>query len=265
MITGASRGIGRALARLARERGDAVVAGYRDPTGLESAPDFVPVRLDVTSPADCAAAVASALDSFGHLDVVANVAGVGLVGAVEETTTDQARALFEVNFWGVANLLEVALPVLRGQRSGHVLQASSLSGRVAAAGVGYYAASKFALEGLSEALHAELDPLGVRLTIVEPGGVRTDWAGSSLWSAPLELADYESSAGATRQLLAKVDGSQPNLPEEVAATIMAVVEAPDPPRRVVATPDAVERIGAYLDAERAGLAWAPGTPVGGAS
>lgn len=100
LITGASRGIGRALAKLARERGDAVVAGYRDPGGLEATPGFVPVSLDVTSPADCAAAVATALDSFGRLDVIANVAGVGLVGAIEETPTEQARALFEVNFWG---------------------------------------------------------------------------------------------------------------------------------------------------------------------
>jgi len=254
------------LAELARERGDAVVAGYRDLGDVEVAPDMVPVRLDVTSPADCAGAVATAHDAFGHLDVVANVAGVGLVGAVEETATDQARELFEVNFWGVANLLEAALPVLRGQRSGHVLQVSSLSGRVAAPGVGYYAASKFALEGLSEALHAEIDPLGVRLTIIEPGGVRTDWAGSSLWSAPRELADYEVSAGATRRLLGAVDGSQPNLPEEVAETIMGIVEAPNPPRRVAATADAQERIGAYLDAERASLAaWTPGAPVGGAS
>ena len=264
LITGASRGIGRALAELARERGDLVVAGHRDPDGLEAAPGFVPVSLDVTSPSACAAAVATALSSFGRLDVVANVAGVGLVGAIEETPTDQARALFEVNFWGVANLLGAALPVLRSQRSGHVIQVSSLSGRVAAAGVGYYAASKFALEGLSEALHAELDPLGVRLTIVEPGGVRTDWAGSSLWSAPLEIADYEASAGATRRLLASVDGSQPSLPEEVAATIAAIVEAPDPPRRVAATADAEQRIGEYLDAEREGLAaWASGARVGG--
>lgn len=154
--------------------------------------------------------------------------------------------------------------MLRRQRSGHVLQVSSLSGRTAAAGIGYYAASKFALEGFSEALHAELAPLGIRLTIVEPGGVRTDWAGSSLWTAPVELADYAESAGATRRLLAAVDRSQPNLPEEVAATIAALVGEPRPPRRIAATADAVQRIGEYLDAERDGLAtWGPGGRVGG--
>jgi NAD(P)-dependent dehydrogenase (short-subunit alcohol dehydrogenase family) len=265
LITGASRGIGRALVDLAREGGDAVVAGYRDPVGIGEEPGFLPVSLDVTNPTECEAAVEAALDSFGRLDVIANVAGVGLVGAIEETPTEQARALFEVNFWGVANVLDAALPVLRRQRSGHVLQVSSLSGRVAAAGVGYYAASKFALEGFSEALHAELAPLGIRLTIVEPGGVRTDWAGSSLWAAPVELADYEGSAGATRRLLAEVDGSQPNLPADVAATIAALVREPDPPRRIAATADAVQRIDQYLEAESDGLAkWGPGGHIGGA-
>ncbi|MBS1894830.1 MAG: SDR family NAD(P)-dependent oxidoreductase [Actinobacteria bacterium] len=250
LITGASRGIGRALVDRLLRRGDAIVAGYREVGPVAPKRGFVPVRLDVTDPGDCAAAVATAVDTFGRLDVVANVAGVGLVGAIEETTAEQARALFEVNFWGVANVLAAALPVLRGQRAGHVVQVSSLSGRIAAPGVGYYAASKFALEGLSESLHAELAPLGVNLTIVEPGGVRTDWAGSSLWSAPVELDDYDETAGATRRLLAAVDGGQPTLPEEVAAAIVDLVEAPAPPRRAAVTPDAVERIASYLDHER---------------
>jgi len=230
-----------------------VVAGYRDVAKASARDRLVPVSLDVTRPDDCRQAVEAAEAEFGRLDVVANVAGVGLVGAVEETPLDLARSLFEVNFWGVANMLAAALPALRAQRHGHVLQISSLSGRIAAPGVGYYAASKFALEGLSEALHAELAPLGVRVTIVEPGGVRTEWAGASLWSAPEEIGEYAPSAGATRELLARVDGKQPSTPDQVAAAIVAVVDAPEPPRRAPVTADAVQRIGTHLEDERAAL------------
>lgn len=266
LVTGASRGIGAALVAHALERGDRVIAGAREPAPTtEDGERLRRCRLDVTRPEDCAHAVQAALDAFGRLDVVANVAGVGLVGAVEETDRATAQRLFDVNLWGPANVLDAALPVLRAQRSGHVIQVSSLTGRIAAPGVGWYAATKFALEGLSESLHAELAPLGVHVTIVEPGGVRTDWAGSSLWHVE-PLPDYAETAGRTREILAAAAGRQPTTPEHVAEEIAALVDMPDPPRRVVVGPDAVRRIGEQLELEREELErWGvpdPGRPAG---
>ena len=236
-----------------------MIAGCRRPTDLEETESLLAVKLDVTRPDHCRAAVARAVELHGRLDVVANVAGTGLVGAVEETPSELARALFEVNFWGAANVALAALPVLRAQGRGHLLQVSSLSGRISAPGVGYYAASKFALEGLSEALHAELRPLGIRVTIAEPGGVRTDWAGSSLWKTEPSAA-YAETAGATREVLERVDGRQPSSSEDVAAALLALVADPDPPLRAPVTADAVERIGARLEAEAQALARWRGAP-----
>jgi NAD(P)-dependent dehydrogenase (short-subunit alcohol dehydrogenase family) len=248
LITGASRGIGHALVAEALRRGDSVVAGAREPGRIASHPELLAVELDVTKSGQCTAAVGAALERFGRIDVVANVAGIGLVGAVEETSPALAREVMEVNFWGPVNLVTAALPTLRAQRSGHIVQVSSLSGRVSAPGVGFYAASKFALEGLSEALHAELEALGIHVTIVEPGGVRTDWAGSSLLHADAML-EYAETAGRTRSILARVDGQQPSTPQSVADVIADCVRDPAPPRRQPIGADAVDRITAALTQE----------------
>jgi len=255
LITGASRGIGRALTEAVLAHGASVVAGCRQPDTLarlaEAHPNrLLPVALDVTVIPECSAAVDAAVVRFGRVDLLANVVGVGLVSAAEETGLDRALALFDVNFWGSVRMIQAALPVMREQHAGHVIQISSLSGRVGAAGVAFYAASKFAVEGFSESLMAELAPLGIRVTIVEPGGVRTDWAGPSLWSIPSSPA-YEPSVGATRAILARAHGNQPTAAEDVAAAIVALSRDPKPPRRLAVGPDARRRI---ADALRTDLA-----------
>ena len=253
LVTAASRGIGKALVERAVADGDAVVAGCRRPSDLDELHDrypdrLVPVELDVTVGDRCTAAVDLAVKRFGRVDVLANVAGVGLVSAAEETSLDRARALFDVNFWGPVRMVQAVLPTLRAQRSGHIIQVSSLSGRVGAAGVSFYAASKFALEGFSESLRLELAPLGIGVTIVEPGGVRTDWAGPSLWSEPSSPA-YDSTVGETGRILARVHGNQPTSAEQVAESIILISREPEPPRRVTIGPDALQRISASLELE----------------
>jgi NAD(P)-dependent dehydrogenase (short-subunit alcohol dehydrogenase family) len=248
VISGASRGVGRALAEHVRRSGDLVVAGARDPLVLTPAPGLVPVRLDVTRPEQCAAAVRTCVQSFGRVDVVASVAGVGLVGAVEETPAELGREILEVNFWGALNLTRAALPALREQGSGHVIAVSSLSGRVSAPGNGFYAASKFAVEGLFEALHSELAPHNVRVTIVEPGGIRTDWAGTSLRHAPAMEA-YAATAGRTRQILARANGNQGLSADEVAERIAGCVALPEQTLRIVIGADARSRITDTMRAE----------------
>jgi NAD(P)-dependent dehydrogenase (short-subunit alcohol dehydrogenase family) len=241
--------VGRAVARLIHERGGCVVAGARDPSALpERSARFVPVGLDVTDRRQCAAAVESCVTAFGKIDVLANVAGVGLVGAVEETPEDLARQILEVNFWGAVTLTKAAVGLMRQRGSGHIVQVSSLSGRVCAPGNAFYAASKFALEGFSESLAAELAPHGVRVSIIEPGGIRTDWAGDSLQHAP-RSGHYESTAGRTREILATVHGHQPLSADDVALRIAEVASLEDPPLRVIVGDDATSRIRSYLQNE----------------
>jgi NAD(P)-dependent dehydrogenase (short-subunit alcohol dehydrogenase family) len=183
-VTGASRGLGRAWAEGALERGDLVAATARDVTSLDELaqrfPDAVRlIPLDVTDRTSVDSAVADAIAHFGRLDVVVNNAGYGLVGAVEETTDEQARALLDTNLFGALHVTQAVLPQLRTQGSGHILQVSSLSGVVAFPMMGLYQASKWALEGMSETLAAEVAGFGIHVTIVEPGAYRTDFAGSS--------------------------------------------------------------------------------------
>lgn len=199
------------------------------------------------------------LAEFGRIDIVVNNAGYGLVGAVEEVSDQAARALFDVNVFGVLNTLRATLPTLRAQRSGHVLNIGSVGGFATAPGVGLYGASKFALEGISEALHGELAPLGVRVTIVEPGGFRTDFLNSaSLQVEPASIADYVTGAGPVREALARNDGRQPGDPAKAAKAIVDVTEAAEPPLRLQLGADAVDRVEAKLDLVRRELdGWRP--------
>ncbi|MFC7582669.1 SDR family NAD(P)-dependent oxidoreductase [Nonomuraea antimicrobica] len=196
---------------------------------------------------------------FGRIDVVVNNAGYGLVGAVEEVSDKAARDLFDVNVFGVLNTLRATLPTLRAQRSGHVLNISSVAGFATAPSSGLYGATKFALEGISEALHGELAPLGVRVTIVEPGGFRTDFLnGASLQVQPASIADYDAGAGPTRAAVAANDGRQPGDPAKAATAIVDVVAADHPPLRLQLGADAVERVTAKLDLVRHELdRWRP--------
>ncbi|MEV7027938.1 oxidoreductase [Kitasatospora sp. NPDC093558] len=255
-VTGASRGLGAEITREALDRGHSVIATARDVSAvLEAYPhgpdELLAVNADVTEPEQLTAAVAAGLARFGRIDVVANNAGYGLVGAVEETSDEAARALFDVNVFGVLNTLRATLPTLRAQRSGHVLNIGSVAGFATAPATGLYGASKFAVEGISEALHGELAPLGVRVTVVEPGGFRTDFLStSSLRTEPAVIADYATGAGPVREALASYDGRQPGDPAKAARAVVDVTESDEPPLRLQLGADAVERVEAKLDLVR---------------
>ncbi|NUP22199.1 MAG: SDR family NAD(P)-dependent oxidoreductase [Streptomyces sp.] len=255
-VTGASRGLGAEIVREALSRGHSVVATARDAQAVlkaypEKPAELLAVTADVTSQEQLQAAVEAGLTEFGRIDVVVNNAGYGLVGAIEEVSDQAARDLFDVNVFGVLNTLRATLPTLRAQRSGCVVNIGSVGGFATVSGAGLYGATKFALEGISEALHGELAPLGVRVVIVEPGGFRTDFLnGTSLQVQPASISDYEAGAGPTRAALAANDGRQPGDPVKAAAAIVDVAEVAEPPLRLQLGADAVERVEAKLDLVR---------------
>jgi NAD(P)-dependent dehydrogenase (short-subunit alcohol dehydrogenase family) len=253
-ITGASRGLGRALTASALANGDRVVAAARDPRRVvEAFPDvgehLLPVRLDVTVAEQAHAAVAAALERFGRIDVLVNNAGYGLFGAVEEITDPEARALFDTNVFGVLNVSRAALPVLRAQRAGHVVNVGSSAGFVSSAGRGLYSASKAALESISEALHAELAPLGVRVTVVEPGSFRTEFLTPGSRRGPgVDIPAYAPTVGALRSAVAAGDGHQPGDPTKAVAALRELVAAADPPLRLQLGSDCVSLVEGKLAA-----------------
>lgn len=244
------------------EHGDRVVATARDTAALDelvaTAPDGVvhPVRLDVTDPDQRAAAIAAAIDRFGRLDVLVNNAGFGSVGAVEEIEEGPFRELMETMFFGAFALTQTALPVMRRQRSGAIVQISSMGGQITAPGFGAYCAAKFALEAVSECLAAEVAPLGIQVLIVEPGAFRTGFGGAAMQRSP-ELGDvYAETAGPTRRMIDEMDGTQPGDPAKAAAAILRALDADDAPLHLALGGDAVDAIRAAQDARRADLdAW----------
>jgi NAD(P)-dependent dehydrogenase (short-subunit alcohol dehydrogenase family) len=244
-ITGVSVGLGRSLAAAALARGDVVTGTVRrldDVVGFEAlAPGRATAEiLDVTSEAgEVEKVVRRAHERVGHLDVVVNNAGYGLSGAVEEVSEDEIRHQLETNFFGALKVIRAALPILREQRAGHIVNVSSAAGFRGSPGMGIYNASKFALEGMSEGLRLELKPLGVRVSIVSPGQFRTRWAaGASLVHAKSPLADYAAARGMD-QALDAMDGVQPGDPDRAAEAIIALVEAPEPPARLLLGSDSV--------------------------
>lgn len=233
-ITGASRGLGREWAIAALERGDRVAATARDSAALMSLRDIYgeevePIRLDVTDRAACFASVQSALTRFGRLDIVVNNAGYGQYGFVEELSEADARTQMDTNFFGALWITQAALPQMRSQHSGHILEVSSIGGVTAFPNLGIYHASKWALEGMSQALAAEVAPFGIKVTIVEPGGYATDWLAAAPQARPLaaysgQRAEFEATRTARRADLGDPAASQ--------QAILAIVDAPDPPLRV---------------------------------
>lgn len=245
LITGSSRGFGRAIAEAAATRGDNVVATARRPEQLA---DLVSrygeqvraIPLDVTDPAAARAAVQAAVDAFGGLDVVVNNAGYGDTAAIEDMTEDDFRAQIEANLFGVFHVTKAALPVLHQQRSGHFIQFSSIGGRVGGSpGLAAYQAAKFGVEGFSEVLAAEVAPLGIKVTIVEPGGFRTDWGGASMRTRPVS-PDYDATVGAMNRYRESTAASWPGDPERAAAIITDIVRTENPPRRLLLGAGAVE-------------------------
>jgi NAD(P)-dependent dehydrogenase (short-subunit alcohol dehydrogenase family) len=235
-ITGTSSGFGRELTRAVIAHGDRVVATARDIACIDDlatlAPDQVrAVRLDVTDTESIRSAVAEAERAFGRIDVLVNNAGSGLLGAFEELSENDLRHNFETNVFGTMTVTRTVLPLLRRQRSGHIVQMSSVIGVMAGPGGTAYAGTKFALEGMSEALAAEVAHLGIRVTIVEPGPFRTDFGGRSLrWGEPME--DYAELIAPARKALEASHGTQPGDPYRGAEAIIAAVGLDDPPLRL---------------------------------
>jgi NAD(P)-dependent dehydrogenase (short-subunit alcohol dehydrogenase family) len=248
-ITGASRGIGALIAEAALADGNAVVAAGRNVAAIverlgESAA-LLPVALDVTDEAQAKAAVQQAVEKFGRVDVLVNNAGFGLLGAVEESADKDIRRMYDTNVFGLLNVTRAVLPTLRAQRSGHVINISSIGGYRGSAGFGVYSSTKFAVEGITEALHAELKPLGIHATVVEPGYFRTDFLdGSSLVVAPEVIADYDATAGAVRRKAQEMNHNQPGDPNKLAAALIKLVDAPTPPLRLPLGTDALAAIAA---------------------
>ncbi|MFD9890553.1 oxidoreductase [Amycolatopsis sp. NPDC059027] len=246
LITGCSAGFGRELVLAALAAGDRVVATARRPETLADLEErgqgrVRAVALDVTDPAQVSAAVETAYEAFGRIDVVVNNAGHGAVGAVEELTMDELRSVMEVMFFGAVEVTKAVLPRLREQGSGTIVQISSMGGQVTMPGFGAYCAAKFALEGLSDALAAEVAPFGVRVLIVEPGAFRTEFGGGRMQRSR-EIDAYHLSAGPTRAAVDTMDGAQPGDPAKAAAAIVRAVDSENPPLRLALGADAVDGI-----------------------
>lgn len=258
-LTGASRGFGALITQAALAAGHCVVATARDLDSLRARhgehPRLLTLRLDVTREADAHAAVEAALARFGRIDVLINNAGYGLLGAIEDGSGPEVERLFATNVFGLLAVTRAVLPTLRRQRSGHVINLSSLGGYASYPGWGLYCASKFAVEGISEALHAELAPLGVHVTVVEPGFFRTDFLDDqSLVRTASELDDYAATVGLTRNFAAGHNHQQPGDPARLAQVLLDLADAPTPPLRLPLGSDAVARIEAKHTAVTAELA-----------
>ncbi|MGO4307208.1 MULTISPECIES: oxidoreductase [unclassified Cupriavidus] len=246
-ITGASRGFGTLFVRNALQRGDRVIATARNPQSLIETfgdqPNLLAVKVDVTNEADAVEAVRQGVERFGRIDILVNNAGYGVLGAVEETSIAEAKANFDTNVFGLLAVSRAVLPQMRKQRSGHVVNISSLGGYSAYHGWGVYGASKFAVEGLTEAMSQELAPLGIHATVVEPGFFRTDFLhDNSLVSTKTEIADYADTVGKMRVFAAGANHQQPGNPEKLAAAILKLVDSDNPPVRLPLGTDAIARI-----------------------
>jgi NAD(P)-dependent dehydrogenase (short-subunit alcohol dehydrogenase family) len=266
-ITGASSGIGRELARQALDAGEAVAAVSRNTAGLTELgkPDLLlAVDADVRDEAAVRKAAEAAASRFGRIDVVANSAGYGLFGAVEEAADGQARAIFDTNVFGVLNVLRAVLPVLRAQRSGHILQGSSYFGQTAIPGVGLLAATKYAVEGLSDALAAEVAPLGIKVTLIQPGLVATPFLGN-LDAAATAQPDYDQTVRQAQQAIGALPASAFASVEKIAEGIRTVVASDDPPLRLALGATGAREMRAALTARLADLdKWADVTQAAGA-
>ena len=262
-ITGASRGFGRSFVQAALAAGDRVAATARDTSSLddlvaEHGDSILPVELDVTDRDAAFAAVRNAHDHFGRLDVVVNNAGYGVSGAIEELSEQQARSQFEVNLFGALWVTQAALPIMREQRSGWIVQVSSIGGLAAFPLTGIYHASKWALEGFSETLRQEVEAFGIKILMVEPSGFRTDWAGSSMDRADPIDAYQEIDQIAERRASQQEEnnGSQPGNPELAARALLDTLNRDDPPFRLllgnIAYDVAVDRYETRLKEFRAG-------------
>lgn len=254
LITGCSTGIGREIARKVISDGYKVVVTARDAAKVaDLAADHdqvLPLALDVTRPDQVDAVVRQTLDHFGRIDVLVNNAGVGYFSSVEEGHEPTARRIFDINFWGLINVTKAVLPHMRGQAGGHVINISSLGGLTTYPGIGYYHATKFAVEGISETMAQEVAPLGIKVTLIEPSSFRTDWAGRSASETTTEIEGYKPTVGYITTMSRRYVGYEPGDPAKLAAAVIKVAESETPPLRLLlgnrAYNTAVEKYSKFL-------------------
>jgi NAD(P)-dependent dehydrogenase (short-subunit alcohol dehydrogenase family) len=237
-ITGSSTGFGRLLAEELLKRGERVIATARDVSKVQDLLQKYPDQarafsLDVTKPAQITTVATQAINSFGHVDVLVNNAGYGVNGAIEEVSEEEFESMFQTNLYGLIRTTRAFLPHFRQRRTGHILNFSSIGGLIGAAGWGFYNTTKFAVEGFSEALAAELNPLGVHVTVIEPGAFRTDFLGRSGKLAKLELPEYTETAGKAREYLRTQSGKQPGDPQRAVKAVIQIADSPEPPLHLI--------------------------------
>ncbi|MCD6067160.1 MAG: NADP-dependent 3-hydroxy acid dehydrogenase YdfG [Bacteroidetes bacterium] len=236
-ITGCSSGFGRELAKYVLQQGYSAVVTARNIADVEDIvageDHALAVRLDVTKPGEIAAAVKEAIERFGRIDVLVNNAGIGYFGAIEESEDEEIRRMFEINFFGLSKMICEVLPHMRHQRSGHILNVASIGGLVSFPAVGFYNATKYAVDGLSESLYKEVAPLGIRVTVIAPSGFRTDWAGRSAKNSKIIIDDYATTAGANKDSIRGYSGNQPGDPVRAAKAMVKAVESKNPPLRLL--------------------------------
>ncbi|PCE22458.1 short-chain dehydrogenase/reductase [Paraburkholderia acidicola] len=254
LITGSARGLGRHILEAVLEAGHRVVAAARDPGRLADLQARYGERLrtaalDVTDAAAARAAVQLAVDTFGSIDVLVNNAGYGHIAPFEQTSDEDFRAQIDTNFYGVVNLTRAVLPVMRAQRAGHIINISSVGGRIGTQGLSAYQAAKWAVGGFTESIAREVTPLGIKVVALEPGGMRTDWASVASSQIPQILPDYEPSVGALLQLLKTHSGSQAGDPGRVAQVVLGIADHENPPQHLLLGSDALHYFG-ETDAER---------------
>ena len=237
-ITGCSTGFGRSLAIEALQQGYLVVATARKTTDIKDIGEQYPetcltLELDVTKPDQIKNAVDESIKHFGKIDVLVNNAGIGYFGAVEESEDEEVRRMFEINVFGLSKMIQEVLPYMRKQRSGHILNIASIGGLRSFPAVGFYNATKYAVDGLSEALYKEVAPLGIKVTIIAPSGFRTDWAGRSANHSNISIDDYKETAGKNISDIRKASGNQPGDPVLAAKAMIQITETENPPLRLL--------------------------------
>jgi NAD(P)-dependent dehydrogenase (short-subunit alcohol dehydrogenase family) len=249
-ITGCSTGFGRELATHVLERGYPTVVTARNPEDvkdLAALGDALVLKLDVTDRTQSGEAIRAAEGKYGRIDVLVNNAGIGYFAAVEESEEEQVRRMFEINVFGVGRMIHAVLSGMRKRRKGFIVNFSSIGGLRSFPSVGYYNATKFAVEGLSEALWQEVEPLGIKVMLVEPSGFRTDWAGRSANQSKRQIADYAATAGAWRSQVRAISGKQPGDPVRAAHAIVSAIESPNPPHHLLLGNDAYNGAMAKLE------------------
>jgi NAD(P)-dependent dehydrogenase (short-subunit alcohol dehydrogenase family) len=258
LITGASRGFGAEIAKAVLAAGDRLIATARNQTDLQqfgTSKDVLTLSMDVTDEAQVKAAIATSLEKFGQIDVLVNNAGFGLLGAIEECSAEEVESVYRTNVFGLLNVTRAVLPSMRQHRSGHIINISSIGGYCSSPGWGIYGSTKFAVEGITEALHGELAPLGIHATVVEPGYFRTNFLdGSSLRPSAVQIPDYAQTVGKIRDVAAGLNHQQPGDPTKLAPAILQIVNTDEPPLRLPLGTDTLQAIAeknAYVEQETA--------------